>query len=299
MRIAIILNGISKKRQFFLTKVYPAVKREFDVTLFETEYSGHAIELGLKASAQQFDIVISAGGDGTLNQVLNGILRSETTHFPILGLFPLGSANDFARTVGITSSVDQLLKSIKNNEIELIDIGEINCVDKEKKSVKRYFINACSLGMGPLVVERLERNRKNLGASLSYLVSILVTFLTHKPQQIACKTNAWQWHGKARVVAFANGVSFGNGIYIAPDAIPTDGLLNSFIAEDVPLIRFLFYLQNIKSKKKIISDRIRYTTTSTVEVTSKETSALEAEGEIIGFLPASIKINEQVIRFLR
>ncbi len=299
MRIAIILNGISKKKQFFLTKVYPALQREFSVTLFETLHASHAIQLAKHATDECFDLVIAAGGDGTLNQVLNGILHSENISRPMLGLFPLGSANDFARTINASSSVDRLIQSIKELSFQAIDVGQVNCIGKNGNPITHFFINACSLGMGPLVVERLERNRKSLGASLSYLLSILVTFLTHKPQHVICTTDKWQWKGKARVAAFANGISFGNGIYIAPDAIISDGLLNSFIAEDVALPRFLVYLQTIKAKKKIVNKKIQYKTTARVELTSVEICPLEAEGEIIGYLPAIILIKNQLIRFLK
>lgn len=299
MRIAIILNGISKKKKFFLEQVYPALQLNFQVSLWVTEYSGHATQLAHEAADQHFDFILSAGGDGTLNQVLNGMLQSENASRPCLALFPLGSANDFARTVQITPSVHQLIELINVNAAQSIDIGEVNCVDKESKPVKRFFINVCSVGMGPLVVERLERNKKKLGASLSYLMSIFLTFLTHKPQLITCKTPHWLWQGKARVAAFANGISFGNGIYIAPDALPNDGILNSFIAEDVPLARFLIYLQTIKAKKKILNERIQYKTLATVELSSLETCALEAEGEIVGYLPATIQIKNQEIRFLK
>jgi diacylglycerol kinase (ATP) len=299
MRIAIILNGISKKKNFFLTKVYPALQLNFQVSLLETKYCGHATQLAYEAADQYFDLIISAGGDGTLNQVLNGMLQSESASKPCLALFPLGSANDFARTVQIIPSVNQLMELINVNAVQSIDVGEVNCVDKEGKPVKRFFINACSVGMGPLVVERLERNKKKLGASLSYLVSIFVTFLTHKPQLITCKTPEWQWEGKARVAAFANGISFGNGIYIAPDALPNDGILNSFIAEDVPLAYFLVYLQTIKARKRILNQRIQYKKLATVELSSLEACALEAEGEVIGYLPAAIQIKNQKIRFLK
>ncbi len=299
MRIAIILNGISQKRNFFFTKFYPQLKEQFEVELFETTYSGHAFILSKEAVANGFDTILAAGGDGTLHQVLNGILQSKANIHPALGLIPLGSANDFARAVGQPTSVEYLISLLQKNSPNLIDVGQVKCRDKKGDEETRYFINACSLGMGPLVVERLEKNRKRWGPTISYLSSILTTFLTHKPQHILCKTNEWTWQGKARVVALANGISFGNGIYIAPDAIQHDGLLNSFIAEDVPLWKFLLYLQTIKSRKKIMNERISYKTITSMELTSTLPCALEAEGEIIGFLPATIEVRPSFLKFFK
>jgi diacylglycerol kinase (ATP) len=298
MRIAIILNGISRRKRFFASHIYPLLKTRFDTSLFETTYAGHAKALAEQVANQNFDVILSAGGDGTLNQVLNGMLLSSAKKLPVLGLIPLGSANDFARSVGITASVDQLLEIINNKSDQSIDIGEVTCRDKNSKTIARYFINACSLGMGPLVVERLEKNRKKFGPSLSYLSAILTTFFTHKPQPIKCKADLWEWEGRARVAAFANGVSFGNGIYIAPDAKQNDGKLNSFIAEDVPLWRFLIYLQTIKMKKQIKDPQIKYSLLNKLEITSGELCCLEAEGEIIGYLPAIVEIKPKAIQFL-
>ncbi len=297
MRVAIILNGISRKKSFFYANVYPQLKENFNIAIFETRYAGHAIELAKYAADNAFDTILSAGGDGTLNQVLNGILISTHRPYPSLGLIPMGSANDFARAVGLTSSIDQLLKVLKENSPALVDVGKVVCKDSNGSAVNRYFINTCSVGMGPLVVERLERNRKKWGATLSYLSSIITTFFTHQPQLIKCKTDLWEWEGKARVVALANGVSFGNGIYIAPEANLRDGKLNLFRAEDVPLLKFLVYLQTIKARKKITSNLVNYSLVTSIELSSTEKCALETEGEIIGYLPAKIHIVPLLIKF--
>lgn len=299
MRMAIILNGVSRKRNLFFKNFYPQLKAHFEVQLFETAYSGHAFILSKEATANGFDTILAAGGDGTLHQVLNGILQSEAKTFPALGLIPLGSANDFARTVGQPTSADYLINLLQKNAPSLLDVGKVKCNDEKGYEITRYFINVCSLGMGPLVVKRLERNRKKWGVTLSYLSSILTTFFTHKPQHITCTTSDWVWEGKARVVAVANGTAFGNGIYIAPDALLNDRLLNSFIAENVPLWKFLFYLQTLKSKKKIVNEHISYKTIRLAQLTSAISCALEAEGELIGFLPATIEVQPAFLKFYR
>jgi diacylglycerol kinase (ATP) len=114
----------------------------------------------------------------------------------------------------------------------------------------------------------------------------------------------WNWKGKARVVAVANGQSFGHQIYIAPDATPDDGLFETFVAAEVPLFKFLLYLQQIKAKKKIKDSRIIYSSLSQKGVlhvggVGHLTNMLEAEGELIGFLPACIEVMPGQIRFFR
>lgn len=300
MRIAIILNGISRKKTKFYSDFYPSLKSKFDVEIFETQNEYHATELATKATANEFDVILSAGGDGTLHQIINGILGSQNnTRLPTLGIIPLGTGNDFARTCGIKPDVNQLIQFLEKNKAEPIDIGLVNCVDENGKAVARYFINACSLGMGPEVVKRLKKSDRSLGPSLTYFKAIAATFLSHKPQEVFAKSDSLEWKGKARVLAVANGKSFGSALYIAPDANTQDRQFNIFVAGDLPLWKFLLYLQTIKSGKKLDDPKITYGKLSALELTAPEPCAIEAEGEAIGFLPARISLLPSLINILK
>ncbi|NOT75181.1 MAG: diacylglycerol kinase family lipid kinase [Cyclobacteriaceae bacterium] len=299
MKILIILNGISGKKKRFYQKIYPALEKIYSVEVLETQYSGHAEEIASKATLEKASVILAAGGDGTLHQVINGVLKSNSTDLPLVGLIPLGSANDFARTCSLTSDPKKIIALLKSNQPKLTDIGKIECLDPSGKSTLRYFINACSVGMGPAVVMKLQKSNKSLGPKLSYLVSIISVFFSLRPQEVEYKTSERSWKGKARVIAIANGRTFGDAIYIAPEAIQDDGLLNSFVVGEVPLLKFLMYLQAIKGKKKIIHPNIFYQTTSEAFLSSPDTCALEAEGELVGQLPAKITILPSAIRFVR
>jgi diacylglycerol kinase (ATP) len=300
MRIAIILNGISRNKKKFYADFHQPLTRKFEVEVFETQSENHAIELAANATKSEFDVVLSAGGDGTLHQVINGILNSQNNiRLPTVGIIPLGTGNDFARTCGIKSDVNQLIQLLEKNKAEPIDIGLVNCVDEKGKATARYFINACSLGMGPEVVKRLKKSDRSLGPSLTYVKAITSTFFTHQPQEVFAKSNSWEWRGKVRVLAVANGKSFGNALYIAPDANTNDGQFNIFVAGDLPLWKFLLYLQSIKSGKKLIDHKITYGKVTALELTAPESCAIEAEGEAIGFLPAKITLQPSLISFLK
>ena len=300
MKIAIILNGISRKRKKFYAEFYPVVEKKFDAAIFETRSENHACELAADALENGFDIILSAGGDGTLNQVVNGVLsKPGSTSTATIGLIPMGTGNDFARTCAIKPDVHQLIQLIEKNQPQLVDIGKVECRGTDGEPVTRYFINACSLGMGPEVVKRLKNSDRSLGSSLTYLKAITATFFSHRPQEVFAKAVNWEWKGKARVLAIANGKSFGNALYIAPDADPQDGYFNSFVAGDLPLWKFLLYLQTIKSGKKLVDSKINYSRLTSVELTASEQCAIEAEGEAIGFLPAKIQLLPSLIKFLK
>ena len=299
MKVAIILNGISRKKKRFYHQTLPSLQKKFSVEVFETQFSGHAIQLSGEAVSKDFDVILSAGGDGTLNQVVNGLLKAPASHqLPILGIIPLGSGNDFAGMMGVSGNSTQLVKLIENNNPKSVDVGKISCFNREGGSVEKYFINVCSLGMGPATVHRLERMPRWLGTSFRYYASVLNTFFTHPTEKFEVHTPNWTWKGKARVVAIANGKSFGNKIYIAPEAVPDDGIFSTFIATDMPLLKFLFVLQNVKMKKIVRDHHVIYSTANELEITSPDPAWIEAEGELAGLLPARVEMQKGRIQFL-
>jgi diacylglycerol kinase (ATP) len=300
LKIIVILNGISRKKKKFYSEILPVLQKKFEITVTETSYAGHASQLALEAVGKDFDCVIAAGGDGTLHQVINGILNANATQpIPSVGLIPLGSGNDFATTCGLSSDANSIAKLLEANHPKLTDVGKISCYDEMGNGITKYFINECSIGMGPTTVQRMEKSPKWLSSDLRYLTSILHTFFTHQPAPLNIKAESWEWSGRARVFAIANGKSFGNKIFIAPDALQDDGFFNSFLAGEVPLIKFLWFLQSLKQKKKVNDPLIRYSKTKEVIVSSQVKILLEAEGELVGYLPATIKVKPSRILFFR
>jgi Sphingosine kinase and enzymes related to eukaryotic diacylglycerol kinase len=188
--------------------------------VLETQQAGHAFVLASEAVDKKFDLILAAGGDGTLNQVVNGILagRESQDSLPTLGIIPLGTGNDFAKMCGVKADGKQLADLIQKASFKPTDAGKISCFDEAGNAQTKYFINVTSIGMGPEVVRRLSNSNRSLGPTLTYLKAITQTFFSHQPQPIFVQANDWEWRGQARVVAIANGKSFGNSLYIAPDA---------------------------------------------------------------------------------
>lgn len=235
-------------------------------------------------------MILAAGGDGTISQIINGMLKNSSDKLPVLGLIPLGSGNDFATMLGIKPEGDFIAELISKGKTKAIDIARIECLDERGNKVIRYSNNACSVGMGPATVQRLERLPRWMGATIRYYISVIDTFLTHPIGMLEIKTNATSWNGKARVIAIANGISFGNKIYIAPDAKPDDGVLNTFVATNMPLLKFLTVLLRIKSRKKLADTAIHYGSATEVMLTSPSPTWIETEGELAGLLPAQITV---------
>jgi diacylglycerol kinase (ATP) len=296
MNVLVILNGISGRKRFFYHSILPSLQKLAAVKVLETLHAGHAEELASNSAKEPFDIVFAAGGDGTLHQVLNGLVavNSQST----LGLIPLGTGNDFARSVDMRADAQLLTKLIQSNQPKAVDVGLANLHQKDGGSYSRYFMNECSLGMGPEVVRRIQEEGNSVSASLTYYKSIVKTFLTLPRPELNIKTNNWEWSGKACTFAMANGKAYGHAVYIAPDAELNDGKLNTFLAGDFPVWRFLLYLQSIKHGKKVNDPKIKYGITTSIEVSSDVAVPIEADGELIGFTPLRCEVKPRQIKFL-
>jgi YegS/Rv2252/BmrU family lipid kinase len=297
-KLIIILNGVSRKKKKLYTQILPGLQEKFDCLVWETQHRDHAIQLGSEAAQLNPYGIFAAGGDGTLNQVLNGMQLANVPNLPPLGIIPLGTGNDFARLCKILPTSESIIKSIESDS-KKTDVGKVVCYNPKGEQVIRHFINVASLGMGPAVVHRLFKSNRVLGPALTYLKAITQTFFSHQPEAVQIETDAWSWKGKLRVLAISNGQSFGNGMYVAPGARPDDGILSTFIAGEIPLLKFLLFLQQIKSAKKIQDKLLIYNTCKHLSLTAPEECWLETEGELAGLLPAQIEIIPGGINFFR
>ncbi|MBS1486900.1 MAG: diacylglycerol kinase family lipid kinase [Bacteroidetes bacterium] len=298
MKVAIILNGISRKKIFFYRQILPALAEKFDVAVWETQYDTHARELAARATMDHFDFVLAAGGDGTLHHVVNGVMTC-TEPTPTIGIIPLGTGNDFAKMCGITADAHTIIKLLNHNLPASTDIGKIECHNDKGERITEHFINVCSVGLGPEVVKRLQGKSRVLGPWLTYQIAVVTAFFTHRPQELSIDAHLWKWKGKARVFAIANGQSFGSSMYIAPDARPDDGIFSTFLAGNLHWLAFLKHLSRIKTKTKIQDSDISYNVCNSVSLTSAVPTWIEAEGELVGMLPAQIDLLPQRIKFLR
>ncbi|MBS1544742.1 MAG: diacylglycerol kinase family lipid kinase [Bacteroidetes bacterium] len=302
IRIAVILNGISRRKSLYYNSIHPVLSGAFPVNVFETQHAEHARHLGKEVvrDKDKYSHVIAAGGDGTLHQVLNGVLSATPAepHMLTFGVVPLGTGNDFARTCGITASGSELVKTIQSGG-KPTDIGSLICADDLGVPQQKYFVNVASLGMGPEVVKRLVGDKRLLGPDLTYLKAILAAFISHRSLQIHIKSTDWEFNELFRVIAMANGRTFGHRITVGPDAMVDDGILSVFLARDMPWWKFIYSLQLAKMGRRIKQECVQYRTAKSLVITSPTPAAVEAEGEWQGWLPAEIQVLPGAIRFLR
>jgi diacylglycerol kinase (ATP) len=298
MRIAVVLNGIASRKKFFYRSILPGLTLVHSVDVVETAFTNHAFQLARDLSLKNYEVILAAGGDGTLHQVVNGMMDANGTTRPVLGVIPLGSGNDFARTVSVTGDVNQLLELIGKASIKEVDLGKIYYTDADGAAAERYFINVADIGMGPEVVQKVSRAPLVLGSALGYYSSIIRTFFTYRPGNVFVKTKDWSWEGKLRSLAVANGKYYGHGLCVAPEAKIDDHLFNIFICGNVSVMDFIIQSENLKKGRYLSLDDVQYKTGVDIELTSEAVCLIEGDGEVLGQLPARVQMQSVTIRML-
>jgi len=299
MNIVFIVNNKNNR----LAKVLPGLEaycRQLNlnaVQFFSTLRPKHAIELARQATENGIDYLIAVGGDGTLNELINGVLQSNTPahEYPAIGLLPYGSANDFARTAGISKSTEELFKLIQSNSIQKIDLGKIVL---KRSGETRYFINIAGVGLGPEVARSIAGSSSVLGPGFNYFRHILKGFLSYTKKEVSCTSSSWKWKGKLLQMAVANGRYFGKAICIAPDAQLADGQFQVSIFGDLSIWNYLKNLGKLKKGVRINHPEVSYHQAPEVLIESEDACGIEADGEYVGLAPATISILPQSISFL-
>jgi YegS/Rv2252/BmrU family lipid kinase len=299
MKIVFVVNNKNNR----LAKVLPRLNQYCQQTnmgsvqFISTLRKKHAIELAKQATENGCDYMIAVGGDGTLHEVINGVLQSNipANEYPAIGLLPHGSANDFARTARVSNSIEELNKLIQSNTTQKIDLGKIILQQTQET---RYFINIAGVGFGPEVAQNLEQSSSVLGPGFNYFKHIIKGFLSYVKKEVSCTSSTWHWKGKLLQMAVANGRYYGNAICTAPDAKLTDGQFQVVIFGDLSIWDYLKNLGNLKKGVKINLPQVSYHDANEVLLESNDSCGIEADGEYVGLAPATISVLPKAICFL-
>jgi YegS/Rv2252/BmrU family lipid kinase len=202
----------------------------FDVVL--TEYPGHATELASQAAVDGYDFIVAAGGDGTSNEVLNGLMQHKLAGSitPVMGVIPIGRGNDFAFGANIPAGVEDSCALLASLPRKWIDIGKIQGGLQQEGL---YFGNGVGVGFDAVV--GFLAARMKLRGMLSYLVAALKTiFIYFKPPEVRVDFDGSSLTISALMVSVMNGRRMGGGFMMAPGANIDDGLANLCIVSEVP-----------------------------------------------------------------
>jgi diacylglycerol kinase (ATP) len=188
-----------------------------------TVYPTHAIDLAREAALEGYELVIAAGGDGTVHEVINGLMQVPQEQRPRFGIVPLGSGNDFCHAVGIDKPPSEALIQVLNGKPRRIDIGVV----EDDLGRREYWDNILGIGFDATVTIRTH-TLPIIRGFLMYFIAVMQTIaLNHEAPRLHIKTDQETWEEEIMMMVVCNGPREGGGFLVAPDAIVDDGLLHS------------------------------------------------------------------------
>ena len=296
--MTLICNGRAGKRG--ARKEMPEVIRSLEERGLEhevrfTEGPGHAIDLAREASKKGCRFLVAVGGDGTIHEVVNGMIEDDKTivEDAVLGVVAAGTGSDFIKTFGLPSAPGVAVAHLDGSESFPIDIGKVTYTEGGRE-VTRYFPNIAEVGIGADVVAKAQRLPRWLGPTV-YLAAFWLVLRKHKSAQVKVDLVDRAYEGPANNIVVANCQFFGGGMKIAPKAAPTDGLLDIQVEharkrEAVSIMPKIFKGEHLPHPDIEEFKRVRCT------VESDRPLLIEADGEVLGHTPARFEVLRDVVR---
>jgi diacylglycerol kinase (ATP) len=283
-KIVVIVNPVSGRGRG--ERSIPAIERILSESglsfgLIRTERAWHAAELARKAVLDGCDVIVAAGGDGTVNEVLNGIMsaRKAGAGGPAMGVLCVGRGNDFAFGLGIPKSLEDGCRALAENVTRRIDVGKVT---GGLHPDGRFFGNGVGIGFDAVVgFEALKMKR--LKGFASYAAAAIKTIsLYDKAPVVRIECDGENWTQQALMVSLMNGRRMGGGFLMAPEGDPGDGSLNYCIAGQVGKLRIVPLILRVMKGTQFSHSAIRAGLFKRMKVTAQEGSLpAHADGETL------------------
>lgn len=256
-----------------------------------TEGPGDAARLLREARRDGVECAVLVGGDGTLNDAVQGYLDQDgrIAQGPDLGLIPAGTGGDFRRTFDLPDSVEEAAARLLSASPRPLDLGLLSLMNHDGQLVRRAFINITSFGIGGLTDRIVNSTPKWIGGKAAFLTGTLRAMLVYKDAPVRVKVDGKVWlEAPIFNVALANGRFFGGGMLIAPDADPSDGLLEVVALHDISRIQSIALAQHIYRGSHLGQPGVSVTRGTVVEAEPMASSTevlVDMDGETPGRLP--------------
>ena len=278
-RVKLILNPMADMgRAWNVARDLRPIVNEYNgkVDWSGTVYPGHAIELAKQAGEEEYDLVIAVGGDGTVHEVVNGLMQVDAAHRPALGIVPIGSGNDFAHIMKIPASPNQAMALALNGNPSHIDLGLMT----DENGRQEYMDNTLGIGFDAIVTIRSHRLPIVRGFMM-YLIAVIQTiFLNAKPMKMKIESENKKWEKEVFMLVLANGPREGGGFTMTPNALPNDGSLDYMIADKVSrLMQFRLIPEFMKGSQENFKE-VEIGQFKKISLTSEQPLYIHIDGEI-------------------
>lgn len=266
-----------------------------------TERPMHGADLARAALREGYRCIVAVGGDGTLNEVVNGFFQDGR---PIdseaaLAVLPRGTGGDFRRTFDWDESLDAAIDRLRSQRTRPFDVGQVEFVGHDEKKRTRYFANIASFGVSGQVDAEVNRSSKALGGKLSFMLGSVKALMKYSDRavRLSCDGSPFE-ELRITAVAVANGRYFGGGMMVAPNADPSDGWFDVTIWSGYGLADFALRQKSIYDGSHVSWKGTRLLRCRELLAESKEEVLLDVDGEQPGKLPCRMTILPGAIRLV-
>lgn len=254
-------------------------RRGIAFTLEETNTRGHAIELARAAARRGTSTIIAAGGDGTIHEVVNGILQArelEGIEPPVLGVLPIGTGNDFVKTLTGGTERELAYHALTDGVVRHFDLGRVSW-----EGGSEYFMNGVGTGIDVEVVRQITRLPRLPGV-LSYLVGFLRALRHFRPLPLRLRIDGESFEQRVMIAAVGNGFCLGGGFHLFPEAVPDDGHLDICIVDELNLPQIANVLPRVLRGRHAGHPRVAMYTAASIEVSTDMATPLffQVDGEL-------------------
>ncbi len=279
-RFAFVLNpqaGRGRARRVEDRLVRFLKSHSVNFTLERTKEPLHATRIAAQAS-NDYDVVVAVGGDGTVNEVANGVAGTNAS----MGILPAGSGNDFNKIVGVPSTLDAAIESLVHGVRKVFDIGHLHYQDSgDGAEHQRHFMNSFGVGLDATVADYTRRIRWLRGVPL-YLTAVARSLYRFQRPELDVTMDGWTGKQKAFLLCAGNGMFEGGGFQLTPGADPHDALLEVCIIQDMPILKALPLIPKVLAGSHAEHSAVILRDTAEVTVRGEHPFALHVDGEVLG-----------------
>ncbi|MCC3424966.1 MAG: lipid kinase [Microcoleus sp. PH2017_01_SCD_O_A] len=278
----LLVNQHSRKGQNLLSQA--TVKLQalgFDL-IVESTNRADEISDTIRRHQNQVELVIIGGGDGTLNCAIEGLIDTKLP----LGILPMGTANDLARTLEIPTDLSAACQLIASGKVRLIDLGWVN---------GQHFFNVASLGLSVQITQRLTKDVKQRWGVLAYAFTALQTIWESRPFRAEIKVNNQSFHVKTIQIAIGNGRYYGGGMTVAEDATIDDRRLDLYSLETKNWWEIIALLPAMRQGNHNSWPNVRALHAQEIEINTSKRRPINTDGEITTQTPAKFRVIPQAL----
>jgi YegS/Rv2252/BmrU family lipid kinase len=259
-----------------------------------SERPTHLIELAERAARDGAELLVAVGGDGTLNEVVNGLVRSGAG--AELATIPIGTGMDFVRTYGIPTSFDDAVRNAVGGTPRTIDVGRVSYREWSGGEAQRYFANVGSVGMSAAVAQRANGMSKALGGKATFFYALVRVFFEWDNTVISVQLDDAKREARMHDVIVANGRWHGGAMLLAPEAEQDDGLFDVVLIGDVTKRDFVTTAPKIYKGTYLAHPKVELLRSHTVAVDATERLPIELDGEQVGTTPVRFEVVPHAVR---